>query len=791
MSLRIPSLLLLLLLCLRATAQDTTYFKTGTPEKRKARHTVSGFITDKISGERLIGAIVFDKASNLGTITNSFGFFSLTLPEGQASLRVSYVGYQPQNLVLDLSGNISHSFAMATATELGEVEIVADREEAIEKKTQMSSITIPVDQIKSLPRFMGEVDVLKALQLLPGVQGGTEGTSGFYVRGGSPDQNLILLDGVPIYNANHLFGFFSVFNGEALNNVTLIKGGFPARYGGRLSSVVDLTTKDGNQNKVKGNINVGLISSSVSLEGPVIKGKSTFVVAARRTYIDLLAQPIIKAASNGQGTAGYYFYDMNAKYTHKLGEKTKMYVSFYGGNDKFYARFKETSSNKGKAGLGWGNIAAVLRLNHQYSPRLFANYCAIFSRYKFNSEFESVLEKGTPTESRYYANYFSSIRDFTVKAEYDYFISPTQTLRFGGNATTHLFNPGALAFKAREEGQTIIDTTSGLKPRPAQESYLFAENEFSAGSRLRFNLGLHYSSFFVDHTSYHSLQPRISARLSLTQKVSLKASYAKMAQYIHLLTNAGLGLPTDLWVPSTAKVKPQQADQFAIGAATTFGDGYEFSIEAYHKTMHNIIEYKDGESYLNSGKIYEDKVTAGKGYSYGSEFFLQKKAGKFTGWIGYTLAWSKRSFREINNGELFPYRYDRRHDISVVLNHKFNDRIALSVVWVYGTGNAITLAQQYIPGGGAAGNYQEYYSYYGGKRNSFRMGPYHRADINLSFTKQKAKGTRTWNLSVYNVYNHQNPFFIQSETNYQTGRTGYTQYSLFPIIPSISYTYAF
>lgn len=783
-----------LLLTLLVGVSLSAFSQADSSSKSTRRYTISGFITDKVSGERIIGANVYETVGFKGTTTNQFGFYSITLPAGEVKLRISFLGYQTENMIIDLQENKTLSPGLSSL-DLNTVEIVANKEEHIEEKSQMSAMTIPINQIKSLPKFMGETDVLKAIQLLPGVKSGVEGTSGFYVRGGSPDQNLILLDGVPLYNVSHLFGFFSVFNGDAVSNINLIKGGFPARFGGRLSSVLEVNTKDGNQNKLKGKIGVGLISSSLMLEGPLFKDKSTFVISARRTYIDLLAQPLILAQSGGKTSAGYYFHDLNAKYTHKLDDRNKLYASFYWGNDKFYGRFN-ADQNKTKVGLGWGNLSGVTKLVSQHNDKLFGNYSLCYTRYKFNTVYEDLPNKDVPVEQQnsFYAQYYSVIKDVTAKAEYDYYVAPDHLVRFGGLVISHTFNPGAFALKDVVEGQTSLDTTLGKNNIPALETNIYAEDDFKVNDKLKINYGLHYSNFYVQKTFYQSLQPRISGRYLLKNGVALKASYSRMTQYIHLLSNAGLGLPTDLWVPSTTRLLPERSGQGAVGVAKTMFKDFELTVEGYYKTMSNVIEYKDGESYLNGDRDFDQKVEAGKGWSYGAEVLFQKKAGKTTGWIGYTLSWTNRQFPTLSGGKVFPYRYDRRHDISFVISHKFNDHIEASATWVFGTGNAVTLPIQIGKSStdpfGSTGNSLSTFSYYGGSRNSFRMAPYHRADVSISFIKKKLKGTRTWNLSVYNVYNRMNPFYIDTQQD-MSGKTKFVQYSLFPLIPSFNYVYEF
>jgi len=762
------------------------------------KYTVSGFIKDAASGESLIGANVFDKNTQSGNSSNTYGFYSLTLPADSVTLIYSYVGYAPQKFTFYLDKDTTLNVELISNAVLDEIVVKANEGEAIQEITQMSSISVPISQIKSLPSFMGEVDVLKVLQLLPGVQSGSEGSSGMYVRGGGPDQNLILMDGVPVYNASHLFGFFSVFNPDAINNVELIKGGFPARYGGRLSSVIDISMKEGNMKEFKGEGSIGLISSKLTLEGPISKDKTSFIVSGRRTYIDLLARPLIKASTDGDETVGYYFYDLNAKINHKFSDKDRLYLSAYLGDDKGYSFYRDDydyqfdrTKYEEEVGLRWGNITSALRWNHVYNPKLFSNLTLTYSRYRFNTKAEETSEtiESNGDKNFYYYQwlYHSGINDLAAKIDYDFIPSSNHYIRFGASATYHTFSPGALNVKEN----VFVDTTLGAQKTYALEFASYIEDDFEVNRMLKINAGLHFSGFKVNGKLYTSLQPRLSTRLLLADDLSLKASYVKMTQYIHLLTNSGIGLPTDLWVPATDKIKPQQAHQLALGLAKTFKKTYEISLEGYYKTMDNLIAYKEGSSFVGIGTDWQNKVERGKGQSYGAELFIQKKEGKTTGWIGYTLSWTHREFDNLNFGKRFPYKYDRRHDLSVALVHHWKDHIDVSMSWVYGTGNAVTLPKASYQG--STHSYGSYYGdeiYYYGDRNSFRMNDFHRLDLSIAFRKKKKWGERTWTFGVYNTYNRKNPFYL--DIGYDDhGNRKFVQYSLFPIMPSVSYSFKF
>ncbi len=779
-------------------------------------YTISGYIEDEQSREALISANVFEGKSKLGTVSNLYGFYSITLPKDSVYLSFSYIGYQSKVIGIYLDKDISIDIKLNSSTTLKQVEIVAENSVKIEEDSQMSSIEVPIQQIKKIPALLGEVDVLKTLQLLPGVQSGGEGQSGLYVRGGSPDQNLILLDGVPVYNANHLFGFFSVFNADAIKDVKLTKGGFPARYGGRLSSVLEINMKEGNKQEFHGSGAIGLISSKLSIEGPILKNKASFIVSGRRTYIDLLARPIIKASLKAQdtesrstnGNLGYYFYDLNAKVNYKISDKDKLYLSAYTGDDKFYVditeTFEENNKDRIQTELGWGNFTSALRWNHLWTNKLFSNLTATYTKYNFGtllgSEFENNAS-GTMSKEAYLVSYDSGIRDFALRLDFDYLPTPNHFIRFGGLAIQHQFNPGEFNLRSETNfGGTnaILDTIFGQTLVNALEYNVFIEDDYKITPSLKVNAGLHFSGFNLKEQGYTSLQPRISVRQLLPGKVALKASYAIMRQYTQFLTNENIGLPWDQWLPTTKNVLPQDSWQAAIGFAKTLNGGYEVSLEGYYKEMDNLISYREGAS-LFSLESWENLVTQGKGRSYGAELFLQKKQGKFTGWIGYTLSWSERQFEDKNFGAWYPFKYDRRHDLSLVGIYELSERINIAATWVYGTGNAVTFAESRIPLLQEQG-FGEYVSTVDifRNRNNFRQEAYHRLDVNVDFIKQKKRHKRIWSVGAYNAYSRKNPFFLNLEEDFETDANGNVstktvlkQYSLFPIIPSVSYRFEF
>ncbi|GHA75241.1 TonB-dependent receptor [Pontibacter akesuensis] len=777
----------LLLLCLLWLCSVAT-------SAAQQRHTISGYVRDASTDENLIGAAVYDVRSGLGTSTNNYGFYSLSLPaQDSVSLTASYVGYDRKTLPLLLTKDLSYTFALTeSSSSLTTVEVVGSRQEEIEETTRMSTISVPIEQLKAVPALLGEVDVVKALQLLPGVQSGSEGASGLYVRGGGPDQNLILLDGAPVYNATHLFGFFSVFNADALNHVELVKGGFPARYGGRLSSVLDISMKEGNMNEFQGEGSIGLIASKLTLEGPIKKDVASFIVSGRRTYIDLLARPFMKKE---EGVVGYFFHDLNAKLNYHVTPNDRLYLSFYTGMDKFYSRFEndEPENNyhsEDRAGLDWGNNTLSLRWNRILTNRLFLNTTATYSRYQFDVGVESESERNPPGEpassSKYALLYLSNIRDYSIKTDFDYLPNPNHYVRFGAQAITHQFRPGALQMKDVDDGEVRNELEEGSST-VGNEASVYVEDDVRLTDKLKVNVGARFTGFFVEGEVYTSLEPRVSARYLLSDKLALKASYASTSQFIHLLTNSGIGLPTDLWVPATKQIKPQRASQVAIGAAQTILDGkYEVSVEGYYKTMNGIIEYKEGSDFTSTvSNNWETKVTAGEGWAYGAEFFLQRKVGRTSGWIGYTLAWSNRQFAELNSGRKFPYRYDRRHDVSMVIFHQLPRNWNVSGTWVYGTGNSVTLSEsRYL-----VGEYEVVDNY--GARNGYRMRAYHRLDVAFSKTKEKDWGQVVNTFGLYNAYSRQNPFFMYFEGGKDGEKGAFKQVALFPIIPSFTKSFKF
>lgn len=751
------------------------------------KYTISGVVKDISSGESLISASVYDVNSYIGTSTNVYGFYSLTIEEGKHSIAFSYVGYDTVIKEINLTKDMEITVSLKGSVILEEVVITAHSPNKKVERTQMSLTNMNMEQIKAMPAFLGEADVIKAIQLLPGVQSGSEGSSGLYVRGGGPDQNLMLLDGVPVYNANHLFGFFSVFNPDAINHVDLYKGGFPARFGGRLSSVVDIRMKEGNQKNFAGSFSLGLISSKFNFEGPIIKDKTSFNISARRTYIDLLAKPFM----DKNASFGYYFYDLNAKINHKFSDKNRLFLSVYMGADIANGDTGNPDDSF-KQKISWGNITSALRWNHIISNKLFSNTTITYSKFNFGI--------GAKFKEDSFFDYNSGIYDFSYKLDFDYAPNPNNAIKFGGNYTYHSFIPGKVNLDLEQD---VDNSKFSNKNIYANEFSAYVEDDMILFDSFKANLGLHFSAFKLKNTTYSSIEPRLGIRYLLNENLSLKAAYSKMQQYVHLLSNSTISMPTDLWLPVTDKVKPMNSIQYAIGGAYDMQNGFDFSVEAFYKDMNNVLAYKEGAYFFGYNKQWEDLVEIGKGWSYGAEFLVNKTIGKTTGWLGYTLAWSNRKFPTINFAKEFPAKYDRRHDLSLVLTHKASEKIDFGMTWVYGTGNAATVstkkAEINLPTvikditGSNSENISKFVNIVEG-RNNYRMPSYHRMDLSVNFHKKNSWGLRTWNISVYNVYNRANPFFLnltaKDENNPNAGQV-LKQYSLFTIIPSVSYTLKF
>ena len=800
LTLRLFHTLVLLLLCCTSTLAQ-------------GQITLSGYVNDAATGERLIGVNLMETEQQRGTSSNTYGFFSLRLPPGNTQVVVSYIGYQSDTLTGYFQQDTSLNIHLKPDPyQLREVAVSGAHEKL--RSPEMSTISLRPREIKNLPALMGETDVIKAIQLMPGVQAGQEGFSDLNVRGGGTDQNLMLLDGVTVYNSSHLLGFISIYDANAIKQVNMIKGGFPARYGGRLSSIIDVQLKEGNNQRLTGEGSVGLISSKFLIEGPIKSNRTSFLISARRTYFDVLA--VVAQAMGGQDISSYNFHDAVFKINHTFSKRDRLYLSMYGGRDKFFTNFtyrpRFNTEWKESFRLRWGNTTAALRWNHLFSNRLFGNLTLTFSNYNFRvgAESESSAREGIISSQ---IGYSSLVRDYGLKLDFDYFASPRHTLKFGTNGVLHRFKPNAISYSIvghdTQQDSTFFDASI-----PATEGFVYLEDEVKFSNQLKANLGVHFSLFKVRNTTYTSVQPRLSLSHLLGPTSALKASFATMTQYIHLLSNASVGVPTDIWVPATDRIKPQQSWQAALGYQQELTSMIDLSVEGYYKDMRNVVEFSQGTDFLKDGPEtnflletnvdWESRITSGRGWAYGTEVLLRKNAGRLNGWVGYTLSWSNRQFKALNKGNPFPYLYDRRHNISVVSSYNLRENIRLGGTFVYSSGMNTTLPEaSYLP-------YEEsptdpnYSSYkhvidYLGERNNYRLPAYHRLDLSIGFLKKKKRGEREWNVSIYNAYNRRNAYFVYvggNRTEISPGTTSTQsrelfQVSLFTIIPSVSYRFKF
>jgi hypothetical protein len=754
-------------------------------------YTISGIVKDVKNGETLTGTVIFSREfPQMATSSNAYGFYSLTLPEGNYTIVTNYIGYQQIEQKIQLDKNISFNFTLSEkATTLKEVEVVGTLEDKNIRSTEIGVIKMDVKAIESVPVIFGEKDIMKTLQLLPGVQAVGDGNSGFYVRGGSVDQNLVILDEATVYNPSHLLGFFSVFNSDALKNVTLIKGGIPAEYGGRLSSIVDVKMNDGNANRYSVKGGIGIISSRLTIEGPINKGKGSFLISGRRTYID---QFFRFAPDSAFRTSTLYFYDLNFKANYTLGEKDRLFLSGYVGRDvfKFADRF----------GFNWGNTTATLRWNHTFSGKLFSNTSAIFSDYNYAVYFRANASNTFTINS--------SVRDFNLKQDYTFYANNKNTIKFGFNAIHHRFIPADIS--ANGSAAAFLDKIK-IADRYAIESALYVSNEQSIGARIQVTYGLRYSLFngigpgvvfgydqygtVTDTTTYANgqsivnyggLEPRFAARYTLTETSSIKASYMRTRQYMHFLSNTTSSTPVDLWVPSSNIVKPQIGDQVSLGYFKNLKQNmFETSVEVYYKNMQNQIDYRP-YAHLVLNPTVESQLVFGRGFAYGAEFFLKKAAGKLNGWISYTLSRSKRQFPGVNNNTIYSARQDRIHSASLVLMYDPNPKWSFGLTWVYSTGNAVTFP---------AGKYQFENAFIPSysDRNGYRMPAYHRMDLSATYYRKRTeKFESSWNLSIFNVYGHRNAYQIAFQTDpNDASRTQAVRIALFSVIPAITYNFKF
>jgi hypothetical protein len=743
--------------------------------------TISGFIKDGETGETLIGATVYATKTKTGASANTYGFYSFSLPKGDSTgLVFSFVGYTAQIKKVILTQNIELNIKLLpSSSELNTITVTAKQSDENVQKAQMGVIDIPIQKIKELPAILGETDVLKIVQLLPGVQSGNEGTTGFFVRGGNSDQNLVQLDEAVVYNPNHLFGLFSTFNTRALNNVTLIKGGFPAQYGGRLSSILDITMKEGNNQKYKVEGGIGLISSNLTIEGPIIKEKASFIISARRTYLDLLIKPFLPKGI----TTTYNFYDLNAKINWQITKKDRLFLSAFKGNDK--AGYTEASSIN--YGIHFGNSTATLRWNHLFGQKLFVNTSLIYNTYLLNL---------TTEQGKYFAQVYSGIKDVNGKTEFQYFPNSKHKLLFGANYTYHTFTSTGKSDKIPQGASVSSINSSKIPARYSTEMAIYLNDEYTISKRIGLNVGIRAPSFITKNVSYYTWEPRATLKISVDSSSSIKAAYTVMNQFLHIVPSSSASLPFDLWIPSSAITKPERSEQYALGYFRNFKQNkYEASVELYYKTMQNEVAFREGTQLLQQTHI-DSSLVFGKGWSYGGEFFLKKNTGKFTGWIAYTLSWTYQQFKDLNFGEKFPFKYDRRHVLSLVGTYELSKHWTFSADFVFSTGSAYTLPVGRVDISNGGSLYDGVYYVYD-KRNNYRLNPYHRLDIGATYRKNKTlfKGkvpyVAEWVFSIYNVYSHRNPYFVYLTVDPVTQEPKAKQVSLLPIIPSVTYNFKF
>ena len=789
--------------------------------------TISGFIRDKLSSEPLTGASVFELATRKGTVSNDYGFFSIKLSPENIRLQISYIGYKSSVYTFSAIDKDTAVFVdLIPGSSLKEVIVTAsEQENKYLRNTYMGFLEINPQTIRSTPVLFGEADIVKTLQLTPGVVAGTEGLAGMYVRGGSVDENLFLIDGNPVYQVNHVGGIFSAFNSEAIRGMNFFKAAFPARYGGRLSSVVDVYTKEGNMKEFHGNASIGLISANINLEGPIVKDKTSFMIALRRTWLDALTIPGLAIINNYEKKNGhktrvhYAFHDLNMKLNHHFNDKSRVFVSFYNGNDALKVGGKDFDVGDNpinqfvsdtEASLRWGNLLATAGWTYVFNNHLFGKFTGFFSQYRSSMK-RTLYEKYKRSETDEYNIYDSEtksvtgITDFGFRSVFDYIPSTSHHVRFGGDFVIHRFRPeySRISSMSIVQDDTFrINTAYRDDLLWSREMALFVEDDWDLSPAFRLNIGLRSSLFNIDRKTYMYIEPRLSMRWLLNDQLSLKTSYSRMNQYVHMVSNSYISLPTDAWMPVTKNLKPLVSDQVSAGLYYNWKKQYDFSVEGYYKHLNNLLEYKDDYTNLSSFVSWEKKMAVGSGRAYGVEFMARKQAGRITGWLGYTLSWADRKFAEVNNGVRFPSRYDNRHKLNIVLTHKLSSKVELSAAWTYTSGNRTTISLE---------NYksvldeidQDYYEdsgldYYE-ERNNYQLPDYHRLDLGITFYRLKKKGRLgVWNISIYNVYNRINPFMLYKTHRNELMPDGsykrkpyFKQIGIIPILPSITYTYKF
>lgn len=808
-------------------AQVVLFYK----KREKKYYSINGYIEEKETGERLIHANIYDKRSGIGTSTNEYGYFTLNLPEGRVDLVASYTGFTTLEKSINLAQNKTQSFSLAGSFMIPTVIVTPKRVDDINSAEPLSADIFQVAQINKLPTLGGEVELFRMVESMPGVQSGSDGLGGLHVRGGGADQNLILMDGVPIYNPAHSLGIFSVFNSEAIKSVQLYKGSFPARYGGRLSSVMDVRTREGNQKEWQGNIKAGLITSSARIEGPIIKDKASILITARRTLLDrFIRNRTAKSKSEDeffqelynvplQGFSNYSFYDLNGKLNFSIGEKDKFYFSYYNGGDDFYdedrivdAPFRDFKyTDKEVQQYNWGNQIGVFRWNHIFGNNLFLNTTLTHSIFQFDVQ-ESLQADFIPNATipplQFFSAvaYFSRLKDWGAKLDFNYTTRRNHHFRFGINSTLHSFQPGAFATDVQIDGEPIfeedIDSVLNSSRIDAYEHNAYLEDEFSIGKKINVNIGVMANIFAITEKTFYNLQPRFSLNYRVNSKFRIQTGFSRMVQPLHLITSSDATFPNDLWLPSSRLVPPQTSWQGVLGMQMQPFSSIEISLEGYYKKLDNLAVYLDNTSLRSElsnpfnftfqpidNQNWESQVTRGEGWNYGLEFQLKKSIGKTTGWISYTWAVAERQFDEINNGKIFNYRYDRRHNIHLAINHRFASWIDASMNWTYGTGLSTLIPVSTVQIGGITLINYEF----------TRMPANHRLDLGVNFY------FKTWNLEqkvhigVYNAYNRANPQYYKITATPQENTDPsdpefdfrFYQGSFLPILPSVSYSINF
>jgi len=798
----------------RWTETEFVFYK----KKIAKSYTISGYIKDTETGERLIGANIIESASQKGIATNEYGFFSITLPRGVQQLNFSFLGYSAKSKRINLKKNTNINIDLKPSLTLSEVVVTSNGLSANTMPIFENGTNVPLSKMSKLAALGGEADLLRTINLLPGVQSGTDGFGGLNVRGGSTDQNLILLDGVPVYNATHLGGLFSIFNNSAIKKVKLYKGSFPARFGGRLSSIIDVRTKEGNQKRIAGEAGIGLIALNAAIEGPIIKDKSSFFFSARRSIFDLFLKPIsqkLKEKKGDNGNTTHTFSDLNGKINFYLGKKDQLFLSVYHGSDRFGDVNRSTANGLNfrtiahEQDLDWGNTIGVLRWNHLFSDRLFANTTLNFSRFWFKSEElynETIIPTGQgETEiiqnNLFYNLYNSSIADKSVKIDFDFIPSTKHYLKFGAEVINHTFKPGAFTLDHNSavgvnDRYTVDSLISVNNAVNSQEYALYIADNITITPKLKGNIGFRSTLIKVQTKSYFSLQPRISLNFKPNKTNLWTASVDKMMQNLHLLTTSGIGLPTDLWVPATAKVKPQLAWQGTLGYQKIIDKQWLVGIEGYYKSMKNLITYQEGSSFLIESVVldannWENKVTTGTGKSYGIEWSLKKTSGRLQGWTSYTFSRTKRQFEAVNFGKSFNFRFDRPHSFKIAATYQWSDRITLSANWVYETGMPTTLpTSEYTFS--SSNLFSPVTVLNIGEKNSFRLPANHHLDLGLNLELGKGRLQQFLKLGIYNIYNRKNPLYyrLRDKTD-GSGDKEFVRVSLLPITPSLNYSVRF